>query len=74
MTRRYGARISPLGGGLTILVEQTSRLHPDRGNNPHTLDLDVKGQPIARHVRLSDDHEVARAVRYALQGQLGEAR
>ena len=68
--RRHGARISPLGGGNTILVEQTSRLHPGSGNNPYTIDHDDKQSPITRHVRLDNDQEIAQAIRDALLGDL----
>ena len=60
----YGARIASLGGGDTILVQQTSRDNIKGGNNPHTLD----GRE--RHVRLDDDAAIANAVRKALTGEL----
>ena len=67
---RYGVRISGLGGGNTILIEQTSREHPGTGSNPHTLDRDEQGRLIQRHVRLDNDAEIAQAVREALEGRL----
>ena len=68
--RRYGARISGLAGENTILVEQTSRIHPGTGNNPHTIDHDAQGRIIVRHVHRDNDAEVAQAVRDALTGNL----
>ena len=68
--RRYGARISGLDGGNTILIQQTSRVHPGTGNNPYTLYHDEQGSPIERHVRLDNDAEIAQAVREALKGEL----
>lgn len=70
--RRYGARISPLGGDGTILVEQTSRLHPGTGNNRHTIDHNADGKPIARHVHIGDTQGIAQAIRDALHGRLEE--
>ena len=68
--RRYGARVSPWGGGDYILVQQTSRLHPGDGNNPRTIDHHPGGKPITRPVRLGDCQAIAKAIRDALLGQL----
>ena len=60
----YGARISALGGGNHILVQQTSRENIRRGNNDHTRD---GGE---QFVRRDDDAAIANAVRKALAGEL----
>lgn len=66
---QFGARIYPLDGK-TILIKQTHKSHQ---SGEYVVSIDKQTQKhLERHVDLSDDSEIGKAIRDALQGVLGK--
>ena len=66
MNNKYGVRIYPLDSKV-ILVKQTIK---KAGSPRYVVDTMVDGDHREAHVDINDDHNIAEAVRIALNGGL----